>query len=95
MADKPPQVARQCQYGYGDYKRESRGQRRKTLDEDLKPVFVALVTDQPLRSRYRDIYFTKFEPTGTDKITNNNKASNNPKKKFGRVRNATPMPFAY
>lgn len=37
-----------------DYKREAKGQHRATLDSDLKPVLVALVTDQPLDARYRD-----------------------------------------
>jgi mRNA interferase YafQ len=33
-----------------DYKREAKGQHRATL----KPVLVALATDQPLDARYRD-----------------------------------------
>jgi len=37
-----------------DYKREAKGQHRATLDDALKPVLVALVTDQPLDARYRD-----------------------------------------
>ena len=37
-----------------DYKREAKGRHRATLDDDLKPVLVALVTDQPLDGRYRD-----------------------------------------
>ena len=37
-----------------DYKREAKGQHRATLDNELKPVFVALATDQPLDARYRD-----------------------------------------
>ncbi|HRP26088.1 type II toxin-antitoxin system YafQ family toxin [Thauera sp.] len=37
-----------------DYKREAKGQHRATLDEVLKPVLVALATDQPLDVRYRD-----------------------------------------
>jgi mRNA-degrading endonuclease YafQ of YafQ-DinJ toxin-antitoxin module len=37
-----------------DYKRESKGQHRATLDDALKPVLVALATDQPLDARYRD-----------------------------------------
>lgn len=37
-----------------DYKREAKGERRATLDNDLKPVFVALATDQPLADRCRD-----------------------------------------
>jgi len=31
-----------------DYKREAKGQHRATLDSELKPVLVALATDQPL-----------------------------------------------
>ena len=37
-----------------DYKREAKGQHRATLDAELKPVIVALVTDQPLAAKYRD-----------------------------------------
>ena len=37
-----------------DYKREAKSQHRATLDSDLKPVLVALATDQPLDARYRD-----------------------------------------
>lgn len=37
-----------------DYKRESKGLHRSTLDDSLKPVLVALATDQPLDIRYRD-----------------------------------------
>ena len=37
-----------------DYKREAKGQHRATLDSELKPVLVALVTDQPLAGKYRD-----------------------------------------
>lgn len=37
-----------------DYKREAKGRYRATLDDDLKPVLVALATDQPLDVRYRD-----------------------------------------
>ena len=37
-----------------DYKREAKGQHRATLDEILKPVLVALVTDQSLDTKYRD-----------------------------------------
>jgi mRNA interferase YafQ len=37
-----------------DYKREAKGRHRATLDDDLKPVLVALATDQPLDVRYRD-----------------------------------------
>ena len=37
-----------------DYKREAKGQHRATLDNDLKPVLVALATDQPLDAKDRD-----------------------------------------
>ena len=37
-----------------DYKREARGQHRKTLDDDLMPVLEALAQDQPLDAKYRD-----------------------------------------
>lgn len=37
-----------------DYKREAKGQHRATLDAELKPVIVALVTDEPLAAKYRD-----------------------------------------
>lgn len=37
-----------------DYKREAKGQHRNTLDENLTPVLVALVNDEPLEPRYRD-----------------------------------------
>ncbi len=37
-----------------DYKREAKGQYRTMLDDALKPVLVALVTDQPLDARYYD-----------------------------------------
>ena len=37
-----------------DYKREAKGQHRATLDNDLKPVLVALATDQPLDAKHRD-----------------------------------------
>ena len=37
-----------------DYKREAKGQHRITLDNDLKTVLIALVTDQLLDARYRD-----------------------------------------
>lgn len=37
-----------------DYKRESKGQYRKTLDADLVPVITALANDEPLAPRYRD-----------------------------------------
>ncbi len=37
-----------------DYKRETRGQHRATLDADLIPVVKALANDQVLEPRYRD-----------------------------------------
>jgi mRNA interferase YafQ len=37
-----------------DYKREGKGQHRKTLDVDLFPVVEALANDQLLEPRYRD-----------------------------------------
>jgi mRNA interferase YafQ len=37
-----------------DYKREAKGQHRSDLDDVLKPVLLALATDQPLEARYRD-----------------------------------------
>jgi mRNA interferase YafQ len=37
-----------------DYKRETKGQHRATLDADLRPVLSALLTDQPLEPRHRD-----------------------------------------
>ena len=37
-----------------DYKRESKGQHAKTLDENLVAVFKVLLDDQPLELRYRD-----------------------------------------
>jgi len=37
-----------------DYKRESKGQHRATLDADLTPVLAALVNDQLLEDRCRD-----------------------------------------
>ena len=37
-----------------DYKRESKGQHRATLDADLVPVLVALADDMPLDAKYRD-----------------------------------------
>lgn len=37
-----------------DYKREAKGQHRATLEKILKVVLVALVTDQPLETKYRD-----------------------------------------
>jgi mRNA interferase YafQ len=37
-----------------DYKREAKGPHRATLDEVLRPVLVALVTDQPLEAKHHD-----------------------------------------
>lgn len=37
-----------------DYKREVKGQHRATLDDDLKPVLVALATDHLLEAKHRD-----------------------------------------
>lgn len=37
-----------------DYKRESRGRHRATLDDALKPVLLALAADQPLDERHHD-----------------------------------------
>ena len=37
-----------------DYKRESKGQHRATLDADLFPVVDALTNDRLLEPRYRD-----------------------------------------
>ncbi|EHQ53739.1 addiction module toxin, rele/stbe family protein [Ectothiorhodospira sp. PHS-1] len=37
-----------------DYKREAKGRYRATLDDELKPVLIALATDQTLDVRYRD-----------------------------------------
>jgi mRNA interferase YafQ len=37
-----------------DYKRETKGQHRATLDEDLMQVVKALAYDQPLEPRHRD-----------------------------------------
>ena len=37
-----------------DYKRETKGQHRTTLDHGLRLVLVALATDQPLDAKYRD-----------------------------------------
>jgi mRNA interferase YafQ len=37
-----------------DYKREAKGRHRATIDGDLRPVLIALVTDQPLEAKYRD-----------------------------------------
>lgn len=37
-----------------DYKRETRGRHRASLDDTLKPVLVALVPDRRLDAKYRD-----------------------------------------
>ena len=37
-----------------DFKRESRGQRGATLDDEFFPVAERLANDQPLEARYRD-----------------------------------------
>jgi mRNA interferase YafQ len=37
-----------------DYKRESKGQHRATLDADLVPVLTALADDRSLDEKYRD-----------------------------------------
>ncbi|HHX2613422.1 TPA: type II toxin-antitoxin system YafQ family toxin [Legionella pneumophila] len=37
-----------------DFKRESKGQYRTILDEELQTVLIALVNDRPLDARYRD-----------------------------------------
>lgn len=37
-----------------DYNRESRGQHRATLDDDLVPVVMALANERPLEGRRRD-----------------------------------------
>lgn len=37
-----------------DYKREAKRQHRTTLDVALKPVLMALATDQPLDAKCRD-----------------------------------------
>ncbi len=37
-----------------DYKREAKGQHRAALDDALKPVLLALATDQSLDVKYRD-----------------------------------------
>ncbi len=37
-----------------DYKRETKGQHRATLDDDLMPVVKALACDRPLEPRHRD-----------------------------------------
>jgi mRNA interferase YafQ len=37
-----------------DYKREMKGQHRKTLEKELIKVLTALVQDQPLAEKYRD-----------------------------------------
>ncbi|MDQ1363292.1 MAG: mRNA interferase YafQ [Pseudomonadota bacterium] len=37
-----------------DYKREAKGQHRKTLDQELIPILKSLVKDEPLAARHRD-----------------------------------------
>jgi mRNA interferase YafQ len=37
-----------------DYRRETKGRHRATLDADLKAILIALLTDQPLEAKYRD-----------------------------------------
>jgi len=37
-----------------DYKRESKGRYRSTLEADLRPVIAALLADEPLAERYGD-----------------------------------------
>ena len=37
-----------------DFKRESKGPYRRTLDQDLRAVLSLLVADAPLPARYRD-----------------------------------------
>jgi len=37
-----------------DYKREAKGKHRRILDTELKPVLVALASNQPLEQHYRD-----------------------------------------
>jgi mRNA interferase YafQ len=37
-----------------DYKRETKGRHRSTLDADLTVVLISLVNDKPLGPRYRD-----------------------------------------
>lgn len=37
-----------------DYKRESKGSHRKTLETDLMEVLTALANDDPLASKYHD-----------------------------------------
>jgi mRNA interferase YafQ len=37
-----------------DYKRESKGQHRATLDADLVPILMALADDRPLDAKHRD-----------------------------------------
>ncbi len=37
-----------------DFKRESKGQYRKTIEEDLRKVLQSLLADTPLDPKYRD-----------------------------------------
>lgn len=41
-----------------DYKRESKGQHRATLDRDLFPIVNCLANDEPLEQRHRDHVLT-------------------------------------
>jgi len=41
-----------------DYKREAKGQHRAELDDILKPVLLALATDQPLDASHHDHSFS-------------------------------------
>lgn len=37
-----------------DYKRESKGRHRRTLDDDLRTLLSLLIVDAPLPARYQD-----------------------------------------
>jgi mRNA interferase YafQ len=37
-----------------DWKRESKGQHRQTLDDDFTAILILLASDQPLEPRHRD-----------------------------------------
>lgn len=37
-----------------DYEREAKGRHRATLDNVLRPILIALATDQALDNKYRD-----------------------------------------
>lgn len=45
-----------------DYKRESKGQHRKTIEDDLKSIVSKLANDEPLAPKHRD------HPLGSGKI---------------------------